>query len=140
MKFILDTCIIVDILQKRKPFFKDAYLLVQDMIFYGIKGYVSASSITDIHYILKKSMKNEARVRENLKYVFTLFTVVDTLGQDCYESIFSDTTDYEDAVIIEIARRLGANAIITRNIKDYQKSNIPAATPADMRKFIEVHL
>ena len=135
MKFILDTCIIVDILQKREPFFKDAYSFIQNMIFHGITGIVHTSSITDIHYILKKSMKDEARVRENLKYVFTLFDVVDTTKHDCYEAIFSDTTDYEDAVMIEVAVRLGADAIITRNIKDYQKSHIPVSTPADSKDF-----
>ena len=39
--------------------------------------------------------------------------------------------DYEDAVQAATAERIRATAIITRNIKDYQQSKIPAFTPAE---------
>jgi len=133
MKFIIDTCVVIDIIQRREPFFKDAFLFLQDMIFYKSQGMVLSSSVTDVHYILKKSMKNEERVRENLKYMYTLFTVVDTLSQDTYEAIFSDMKDYEDAVIVEVAKRLNADAIITRNINDYKESRVRILCPSEAR-------
>jgi len=133
MKFIIDTCVVIDIIQRREPFFKDAFLFLQDMIFYKSQGMVLSSSVTDVHYILKKSMKNEERVRENLKYMYTLFTVVDTLSQDTYEAIFSDMKDYEDAVIVEVAKRLNADAIITRNINDYKEARFRILYPSEAR-------
>ena len=39
--------------------------------------------------------------------------------------------DYEDAVQAATAERIRATAIITRNIKDYRQSQIPAFTPAE---------
>jgi hypothetical protein len=42
--------------------------------------------------------------------------------------------DYEDAVQAATAERIRAAAIVTRNIKDYQRSKIPAFTPAEFLK------
>ena len=40
-------------------------------------------------------------------------------------------TDFEDAVMVETALRSKMDCIVTRNIKDYEKANIPVYEPAD---------
>ena len=39
--------------------------------------------------------------------------------------------DFEDAVVDVVAERNGANCILTRNIKDFAGSVVPAILPAD---------
>ena len=39
--------------------------------------------------------------------------------------------DFEDAMKVAAARACGARHIVTRNVKDYQRSPIPAIRPQD---------
>ena len=42
--------------------------------------------------------------------------------------------DFEDAVVDAVAERSGASYIVTRNIKDFAGSVVPAILPADFLK------
>ena len=44
----------------------------------------------------------------------------------------SDFTDFEDAVLHESGRRREADALTTRNVRDYQSASIPIYTPTAM--------
>ncbi|MBO5623890.1 MAG: hypothetical protein J5959_19925 [Butyrivibrio sp.] len=45
--------------------------------------------------------------------------------------------DFEDAVQIQTTQRVGADFIITRNVKDFMKSPVPAYTPVELIQRIE---
>lgn len=49
----------------------------------------------------------------------------------------SKFTDFEDSVLHESARHAGAEYIITRNIKDFKDSKIPAYTPTEFLSMLE---
>jgi len=52
------------------------------------------------------------------------------LAEDCKKAFFSETSDYEDAVMIETAKRIKADVIVTRNLRDYKKETaIPVMEP-----------
>ena len=53
MKVMCDTNIILDVLLEREPFVEDSYKLLRLCEEHDINGFVSASSITDIFYIVK---------------------------------------------------------------------------------------
>ena len=48
MKALIDTCIIMDLLQKRVPFFADSYDIFYLSATNQIDGYLTAKSCTDI--------------------------------------------------------------------------------------------
>ena len=72
---------------------------------------------------------SDAETRNILSRLFVLFDILDTAGLDCRQAISSNVSDYEDAVMIETARRTGMDCIITRNEKDYAHADIPVYTP-----------
>ena len=47
-------------------------------------------------------------------------------------ALLSAVTDYEDAVMIQTAKRINADCIVTRNIKDYQPSDVPVYLPEEL--------
>ena len=49
MKALVDTCVIIDLLQKREPFFKEAHLTFLAAAGNQFDGAISAKSITDIY-------------------------------------------------------------------------------------------
>ncbi len=135
MKILVDTCVVIDVLQKRGPFCNAAMELFLAVSNRMVTGILTAKSITDIHYILHRSIHNEAETRKAVQTLFKLFTVADTLAADCQTALSSSMNDYEDAVMAETAKRLDVDYIVTRNKKDYAKSNVPAIS-AD--EFIEL--
>lgn len=54
MKIFVDTNIIIDALASRKPFFNDAEKIFVLAANERIEAFISASSVTDIYYILRK--------------------------------------------------------------------------------------
>ena len=55
MRVLVDTCVIVDALQDRKPFSDNAKTIFYAVANKQIDGYISAKSITDIYYIVMKA-------------------------------------------------------------------------------------
>ena len=129
MKALIDTCVIVDILQKRDPFYPAAMEILLAVSNKKCTGILTAKSITDIYYILRRSIHNEQEVRKLIRVLFTLFEVVDTFSIDCELALSSTIKDYEDAIMVETGSRVGAECIVTRNLKDYKLSALPVLSP-----------
>ncbi|MBR1482939.1 MAG: PIN domain-containing protein [Ruminococcus sp.] len=138
MKVLLDTCVVVDALQKREPFSEDAENIFLAVANWKIEGYITAKSVTDIYYLTHRLTHSDAATRDILNKLFSLFGILDTTANDCREAVFSDVTDYEDAVMIVTAEREKMDYIVTRNIRDYAKSKVPVLTPAElMNRIVE---
>jgi len=137
MRALIDTCVIVDVLQSREPFVSDAqkiFLLAANQQFIGC---ITAKSTTDIYYLTHRLTHDDKSSRAVLSKLFTLFEVADTAGMDCRRAIPSEVSDYEDAVMIETALRTEVDSIVTRNTRDYSKSPITVYTPGDFIKKLE---
>ena len=129
MRILIDTCIIIDALQNREPFNKNAqqlFLLAANRKF---DGFISAKSVTDIYYLTHRVTHSDKNTRDILSRIFKLFDLTDTAGTDCKYALSSEVSDYEDAVMIETAIRTQMDGIVTRNEKDYSKSSIPILSP-----------
>ena len=99
MRALLDTCVIIDALQKREPFCENAqtiFLLSANRLF---DGWISAKSVTDIYYLTHRQTHSDAETRNILSRLFVLFDILDTAGLDCRQAISSNVSDYEDAVM-----------------------------------------
>lgn len=131
MRALLDTCIIVDALQHRVPFANDAQTIFLLSANCRFEGFLTANSITDIYYLTHRQTHNDKETRTILTKLFTLFQLMDTTATDLRNALFSETSDYEDAVMIATAVRSDMDCIVTRNIKDYDRSPLPVCTPAD---------
>ncbi|MDR1870152.1 MAG: PIN domain-containing protein [Treponema sp.] len=129
MKLYFDTNIIIDILKHREPFFESSNKIFMLTAEEKIEGIVGTSSITDIYYLIRKQY---ADTKTAVKFIFDLLEIikpVNTLVDDVFSAAELGFSDFEDAVIAAIAQREKADYIITRNIKDYSKSPVPAITP-----------
>ena len=134
MKALVDTCVIIDLLQKREPFFDDAHELFLAVATDRFEGYISAKSVADICYLMHCFLHDDSKTRKALDALFNLFHLLDTTGLDCRKALLSQVNDYKDALMIETARRSDMDCIITRNLKDYSKSPISVVAP---RVFLE---
>ena len=134
MNVIVDTCIIIDALQEREPFAKDAQNLCLAVAKGEFSAFIPAKSVADIYYIMHRNLHSDEQARSLLKKLFLSFGILDTTALDCRNAIASPISDFEDAILAETAYRNNVEYIITRNTKDFAKSVVPVATPSEFLK------
>lgn len=131
MRAIIDTCIIIDALQNRVPFSTEAQAIFLLCANQKYEGFLTAKAMTDIYYLTHRHTHNDQATRKILSKLCTLFHLVDTSSIDIRNALLSETSDFEDAVMIETAIRSNVDCIVTRNTKDYKNAALPIYTPAD---------
>ncbi len=133
MKALIDTNLIIDIACNRQPFIEEAKAIFCRMDGQKLQGYVSASAITDIFYLLRKS-KGEEPAFEFLKALLKVVHVLEVNEKTIQAALTSRRKDFEDAVQIEAAAQNGIDIIITRDGKGFKDAPIPVFTP---REYLE---
>ena len=136
-KLFLDTNIVIDLLAKREPFYEEAAILFTMADKQQIQLFVSALTFANTNYILLHEMKPEEAkiILRKLKLIVQVLSLDEKIvGLSLNDNDFKD---YEDALQYYTALENGADAIITRNLKDYQKAKLPALTAAQFLKSIQ---
>lgn len=137
MVLLLDTNIIIDFLCKREPFFDDSYEIIKNTAENKLKSYITANSITDIVYLLRKNRPIK-EVKEDLANLVEVLDVVDITRKDIDNVLASDNEcDLEDELIYQCAKRIKSDYIITRDIKGFKNvKDIHIYNPKDFLKLI----
>lgn len=136
MKVLIDTCVIVDSLQNRKPFSEFSNQILLSAANEQFIGYITAKSVADIYYLMHKCTHSDEISRKILNNIFKIFEVLDTSGIDCKLALLSSVKDYEDAIMCETALRNKIDCIVTRNFKDFTNANINIYKPDEFLKFL----
>jgi predicted nucleic acid-binding protein len=134
MKVLIDTNVVLNKLLKQPVFFASSNAIFTLSEAGRITGYVSASAITDIYYIARKSLGKEATI-ENIKKMLQVFQPATVTGSHIYQALDLGWNDFEDSVQYVVGTGLPVDYIITRNIQDFSSGSIPAVTP---EQFIEL--
>jgi len=127
----MDTNIVIDFLADRKPFSLDAAKLFELSVRGIIKIHISAISYNNIYYILRRSLTNNATIKL-LDELSELSEITDVTKAIIKQSLKTDFKDYEDAIQYYSALSISKiDCIITRNLKDFKRSNLPVLTPSE---------
>ena len=133
MKALIDTNIIVDVLQSREPWCAAGQAIFLAVANGRISGCITAKEAADIHFFARKQFAGQEnadrKARSVLAKLLSLFEVLDTLSEDCQNALGIDNGDYEDAMMIAAAARSGVDCIVTRNTVHYQAGSVPVYTP-----------
>ena len=126
MKTVLfDTNIILDALASRKPYNREAEQLFLLVAKEQITGFITANSVTDIYYLIRKNL-SENDARKAIRNLLLLFEIVDITKNDCEKAIYIDNSNYEDAILVVCAKKSKIDIIVTRDeeLLEYQDFNI----------------
>jgi len=139
MVILIDTNIILDYLISRKSFSDTAETMLRLCFQQKYTGYISAHSITNIFYILRKQFP----VAERKKMLIELCEFVEVAGiqkKQIIDALFNkDFVDIEDCLQAECAKMINADYVVTRNIADFSASSIPVISPEDLLQKITAH-
>ena len=137
MKVFLDTNIIIDILEHREPFFQDSYRIIQLGLQGNLDALISAGAVTDVYYIINKSIRDANKAREKIMGLTALISICDTTALDINAALSLDICDFEDSVVAAMAKRVRADYILTRNEDDFINSPVAILNPAQfLRLFV----
>jgi predicted nucleic acid-binding protein len=135
LKLLFDTNIVLDVLMDRLPHSDVAVELFSKVEDGTIIGYLCGTTITTVFYLAAKAA-GAPRAQEELKKLLSLFEVAPVNRHVLESALVLDFNDFEDAVIHEAACHIGADAIVTRNQRDFKKSRIPVYTSDEMAKIL----
>jgi predicted nucleic acid-binding protein len=135
LKILLDTNIVLDVLMDRMPFADSAVELFSKVEDGTIIGYLCGTTITTVYYLASKEV-GTARAQEEIRKLLTIFEVAPVNRPVLESALAAEFNDFEDAVIHEAACHVGADAIVTRNQKDFRKSRIPVYSSEEMAKIV----
>lgn len=132
MNVLIDTNLIIDVFLQREPYFENSQLVLLVCEQKYVNGFVSASAITDIFYIVNKTLKNKTAVYELLKKHFIgAINIAAVDGDTIIEALNAEWDDFEDCVQYIAGESIFADYIVTRNPKDFVNANIEAVTPEE---------
>ena len=129
MNVLVDTNVVLDVLLKRQLFYDDSLAIFRLANTERIKGYLSATSMTNIFYLLRKAGNTPDETYRMMDRLSTLFTIAPVSETTVSAALSLRWRDFEDAVQFIAARENNAAYIITRNIQDFSSGSIEALTP-----------
>ena len=140
MKVLLDTDVIVDVLQQRDPWRQDGEIIFIAAAMNQTIACVTTKQIADIHYMTKKLFKGQPHVDNLAKQVISklmaFMELEDTCAADCQAAMGINNNDFEDAMLIACAARESMDYIVTRNAEHFKGSAVPVISPADFVKIL----
>lgn len=129
MKVFLDTNILIDLIANRKPFNKWAIEIFSKSEKKELTLYASSHSIATTHYLMKKFI-NENKLREIINNLLDYVIIIAVDNSILKKSLKSNIVDFEDAIQNYCATTIeNVYGIITRNKKDYKKSELSTFSP-----------
>lgn len=131
MKVLFDTNIILDVLLNRKEFVEHSANVIGMVESNQIKGYLSATTITTLDYLISKTT-NRKQAKTEIKKLLTIFKIAEVNLKVIELALNSKFSDFEDAVQYYSGECCGAEGLVTRNAKDYKNANSPIYTPEEL--------
>ncbi|NJN04414.1 MAG: PIN domain-containing protein [Leptolyngbyaceae cyanobacterium SL_1_1] len=131
MKILIDTNIVLDLILERQPFVENAVLIFEQIERGNLAGYVAATTITNIFYILRKAEGREVALAAIHRLLVGLqFCAVDR--QTIETALSLGLKDFEDSIQLACATLDQLDAIVTRDPKDFSGSNLPIYSPTEL--------
>lgn len=135
-KVLIDTDVILDFFFDRKPHSEYTTQVLSLCETNKIKGFLTPVIYSNVYYLLRQTARHD-KVIEKLKQLLMLTDVLVMDKEVVSNAINSDFKDFEDGLQHFAAiKNGGIDVILTRNLKDFSKSEIGVLTPESYIKSI----
>ena len=128
MRILLDSNVVIDFFEGREPFFEESARVIEQVEQGVVTGQLCATTLTTIAYLAGKTLGKRQAV-EQVRQLLTLFEVAPVNRAILDAALAGNMADFEDAVLAAAAHHAGAQAIITRNLKDFAHSPVRVYMP-----------
>jgi predicted nucleic acid-binding protein len=129
MRVLVDLNVVLDVLEKREPHFPDAVKIWTAVDKGIVAGYLAAHSITTLFYLMRQRVGAD-QATNLLTQTLNIFAVAPLDEKVLRQALLLGWHDFEDAVQMCAAVQVGADYLITRNVKDFKGGRVPTVMPA----------
>ncbi|WP_339792810.1 MAG: type II toxin-antitoxin system VapC family toxin [Imperialibacter sp.] len=133
---LLDSDVLLDFFFDRQPFSEHAAQVLVLCESGQIKGHITPVIFSNTYYLLRQTASHDMTVEK----LSTLMSILDVLAIDkdvIKNALASGFSDLEDALQNFSAIKSGIiNIILTRNTKDYKKSELLVMTPEQYLRMV----
>ncbi|MFH1764166.1 MAG: PIN domain-containing protein [Gemmatimonadota bacterium] len=128
---LLDADVLIDVALEREPHFHASAGLLNLLERQPRMSFVAWHTLSNFYYLVSPTRgRDDAR-----KFLVDLTRFVSVAPADTeafHFAAFLPLPDFEAALQVAAARACGASYIVTRNVKDFRASPIPALTPLEI--------
>lgn len=129
-RVLFDTNILLDATDARRPQSREAWQAIERCNGGGDMGLVTAGSLKDAAYILRKSYDAEG-VRKVISSFLECLVILPLGPEEAVNALVSDEPDYEDALVRAAAELNEVDFILTRDVKAFRNSTVRAVSCAE---------
>lgn len=131
MVLLIDANVLLDVLSAREDFVEDSSKIWKLCETAGVSGYVSSLTLANIVYIMRKELSPE-KIESVFQRLSLIFEIAPLNTSVLEKAVKMQWNDFEDAIQSVTAEEVNADFIVTRNVRDFTKSRIPAFTPTEL--------
>lgn len=135
MDLLIDTNIILDMVLKREKY-QLTVLIFKTIENIGARVYITATTVTDLFYIIQKKMHDAGRTYAG--NIFKIVSVLSVTDEDIQAAFEREWVDFEDSVQYTSAVNNQMDYIITSNVKDFENNEENVLSPEQwLNRFIK---
>lgn len=134
MRLMIDTNIFLDVLAEREPFYANSKAVLELCENRKVYGFLSASSVTDIFYLIRRQLHSVDLAYKALGAVLDIAKVLTVTNDDVLNAYIQRASDFEDCLMAICAKANKCDALVTRNKKDFLSFGITLFSPEELLK------
>ncbi len=128
---LLDTDVLIDVALDRHPHAGPASELLDRLEQGAVDACIAWHSVSNFYYLVEPA-KGDVKTRDFIVELLNFIGVAKTDTESIRYAAQLPMADFEDALQVAAANACGAGHIVTRNIRDFHRSPIPAIEPEDV--------
>ena len=127
----IDSDVLIDVFAKRQPFYFHSAKCLELAESGNYNAYTSPLIIANVFYVIHK-FSDKTTAIECIKKIRQYINIVN-VDQNCVDqALGSEFTDFEDAIQNYSAENAVMDAILTRNVAHFKKSNLSIMLPEEV--------
>ncbi len=127
---LIDTNVILDVIQQREPHYRASAAVIDRVVRKRARAALPAHAITTIHFLVQR-YQNQTTASQVVDWILARFDVAAVGRTELIRARSLAWEDFEDAVVASAAETVQCEVIVTRNVRDFSGSPVPAFTPEE---------
>ncbi len=128
---LVDINVLMDVYYRREPHFSASTRFINHVATGRVSACLAAHEITTLYYLVSR-FTNPQAAGTAIDWALKHMAVATVGSEEIARARSLEWPDFEDAVVAAAAESAGCKAIITRNVRDFRGSPVPAMPPEDL--------
>lgn len=126
----VDLNVLLDVIQKRDPHHPASAAVLDEVVRKRVTAVLPAHVFTTLHFIVERH-QGAATAHQVVDWLVARFDVASIGRGELIRARALGWDDFEDGVLAAAAESAGCMHIVTRNVRDFVGSPVPALTPEE---------